>query len=122
MPIYPIQDTCDLKTGNYGQIEKRDWENNVGGNGEPIYPGNDWDIADRQSDDRARAEENADNRQRHDWEARGQDYKGAYPEPAITINTTRRWGGNQDKGEENERTRRTRKISPLETCRGENRK
>ena len=71
--------------------------------GQISYPENDWNIADRQADGRARAEENAAKRQRREWAARGKNYQGDYPEQAIVINTTRRWGGNPDRGEEQEK-------------------
>ena len=71
--------------------------------GHTFHPSNGWNIEDRQAEDRARSEENAAKRQRQEWEAQGRNYEGEYPEPAIVINTTRRWSGNQDWGK-NKRT------------------
>ena len=95
-----LSDTSHLRFGDWELWPDREArpKKECGGNGEPFYPENEWGISDRQADDRARAAENAAMRQRHEWEAHGRDYKGAYPEPAITINTTRRYGGNQDMG------------------------
>ena len=63
--------------------------------GHTFHPENDWGIADRQAEDRASADENASNRQRREWEEQGRFPQGAYPEPSIVINTTRRWSGDQ---------------------------
>ena len=60
-------------------------------------------------------------RQRREWKEHGRDHCGDYPEPAIVINTTRRWIGNQRRGEGNKRTRRTRKH-PRKTGRSRARK
>ena len=67
------------------------------GNGETSLPENAWDIADRQDEDRARSKENAADRQRIEWAEQGRGHQGAYTEPGITINNTRRWSGDQDR-------------------------
>ena len=67
-------------------------------------------IEDRQAGDRSRAEANAPRRKRREWEAQGRAHQREYPEPAITINATRRWSGNQGRGAGNERTGITRKY------------
>ena len=100
MPTYPIQATCDLKTGGPWSDREARLKKECGENGELRYPENEWGVSDRQAYDGARAAENAARRQRYEWESQRRCYRGAFPEPAITINTTRRWSGNQDKGGE----------------------
>ena len=78
--------------------------------GNVFYPENSWGIADRHANDRARAEENAAKRQRREWAAKGRNYQGDYPEQAIVINTTRRRGGNQDRGRKEQETEHTKYL------------
>ena len=69
-------------------------------------PENDWGIAERQGEDRARAEANAANRQRREWEEQGRDHCGDFPGAAIIVNATRRWIGNQGRGATDEQEER----------------
>ena len=101
-----------------GRLERqrRPTEMGMWKTGHVLYPGNDWQIEDRQANDRSRAEENAAQRKRREWAAQGRNYQGDYPEQAIVINTTRRWSGNQDgwggKGKETEHTKYLREQLP----------
>ena len=63
--------------------------------GETFQPYYDWGIAERQADDRARAEAKEPQRHRREWAEPGRDHRGDYPEASIVINTTGRWSGNQ---------------------------
>ena len=119
--------TRKTKTGQYAwnsdtsHLLKEDWEpwaerearlrRESEKNGETFQPENDWGMADRQAEDRVRAEENSAKRQRRDSAAQGKNYQGDYPDPAIVISTTRRWGGNQSRREgKKKETDRTKYI------------
>ena len=69
-----------------------------GKRGETFRPEDDWGVEDRHADDRERAEANTARRQRREWAEQGRYHDGNYPEPAIAINTTRRWSVNQRRG------------------------
>ena len=87
------------------------------------HPENDWHIAERQGEDRARAETNVTNRQRRGWAEQGRDHCGNYPGPAIIINKTRKMDRKSaQRRRQNERTRRTRKTPPRRTGRSRARK
>ena len=60
---------------------------------------NDWGVAERQEDGRARAEIKASQRQRIEWEKHGRDHLGDFPEAAIAINTTGTRSGDHGKEE-----------------------
>ena len=79
--------------------------------GEASRPEDDMGIADRQAEDRVRAEANAPNRQRREWADQGRGRQGDNPEPVIAINATGKWSGRQCRGEENkERDEREKYI------------
>ena len=100
------QATWEEKTGGPWAEREERLRKECGKRGATFRPEDDCGIADRQADDRARAEANASRRQRREWAEQGRGHDGHYPEPAIVINTTRRWSGNQCRGWEGKHTRK----------------